>query len=194
MTTSLDAAQDPKHSPSEQCDCPNPSPGRPFHCAALPRTRVGTGQPADAAPDQQPGRTLRCPVFFAEWVEAYEAEFAAVDAESGAEVEHGRTLVAEIRGRASADGTLGGADSIAAPGDDWQSLIMRTPHAAQMILMITKWLEHDAQQRFVDAGTEESAPSTYHLHQLRRAATTLRRAADAYGNQLAVTYRTGAGE
>lgn len=23
----------PKHSPAEYCDCPNPRPGRPFHCA-----------------------------------------------------------------------------------------------------------------------------------------------------------------
>lgn len=26
----------PRHKPSELCDCPNPQPDRPFHCAAAP--------------------------------------------------------------------------------------------------------------------------------------------------------------
>lgn len=25
---------EPRHKPTEVCDCPNPTPGRPFHCAA----------------------------------------------------------------------------------------------------------------------------------------------------------------
>lgn len=27
------SADGPKHSPAEVCDCPNPRPGKPFHCA-----------------------------------------------------------------------------------------------------------------------------------------------------------------